>query len=179
MSSISNGGTLTLPTSTDTLVGRATTDTLTNKTLTAPVISTIVNGGTLTLPTSTDTLVGRATTDPTINSPTISSASFTGTVTIPGGIKTSGPNPSVTDCGDGGALAAGSTDTAGRLTIGTAAGGACAVYFASAKTSAPFCVLANQTSGAKNPVYTVSNLSISITTDVLDEDVISYICVQH
>lgn len=37
--------------------------TLTNKTLTAPVISTISNTGTLTLPTSTDTLVGRDTTD--------------------------------------------------------------------------------------------------------------------
>lgn len=37
--------------------------TLTNKTLTAPVISSIVNVGTLTLPTSTDTLVGKATTD--------------------------------------------------------------------------------------------------------------------
>jgi hypothetical protein len=37
--------------------------TLTNKTLTAPVISTISNTGTLTLPSSTDTLVGRATTD--------------------------------------------------------------------------------------------------------------------
>ena len=39
------------------------TQTLTNKTLTTPVISTISNTGTLTLPTSTDTLVGRATTD--------------------------------------------------------------------------------------------------------------------
>lgn len=48
---------------TDTYVGRATTDTLTNKTLTAPVISTIINTGTITLPTSTDTLIGRATTD--------------------------------------------------------------------------------------------------------------------
>lgn len=37
--------------------------TLTNKTLTSPIISTISNTGTLTLPTSTDTLVGRATTD--------------------------------------------------------------------------------------------------------------------
>jgi|694.fasta_scaffold08199_18 hypothetical protein len=40
ISSISNTGTLTLPTSTDTLVGRATTDTLTNKTLTSPTLTT-------------------------------------------------------------------------------------------------------------------------------------------
>ena len=45
--------------------------TLTNKTLTSPVIGTIVNTGTLTLPTSTDTLVGRATTD-TLTNKTIS-----------------------------------------------------------------------------------------------------------
>jgi len=67
IATISNTGTLTLPTSTDTLVGRATTDTLTNKTLTSPVIATISNTGTLTLPTSTDTLVGRATTDTLTN----------------------------------------------------------------------------------------------------------------
>jgi hypothetical protein len=54
--------------------------TLTNKTLTAPVIATISNTGTLTLPTSTDTLIGRATTDtltnktlttPALNNPTV------------------------------------------------------------------------------------------------------------
>ena len=43
------------------------TQTLTNKTLTSPIIGTIVNTGTLTLPTSTDTLVGRATTDTLTN----------------------------------------------------------------------------------------------------------------
>jgi len=84
ISTISNTGTLTLPTSTDTLVGRATTDTLTNKTLTSPVIGTIVNTGTLTLPTSTDTLVGRATTDILTNkrvTPRVSPLS--GTITSP------------------------------------------------------------------------------------------------
>ena len=53
------------------------TQTLTNKTLTSPVIGTIVNTGTLTLPTSTDTLVGRATTDTltnkTLTAPTLNS----------------------------------------------------------------------------------------------------------
>jgi hypothetical protein len=77
ISTISNTGTLTLPTSTDTLVGRATTDTLTNKTLTAPIISSISNSGTLTLPTSTDTLVGRATTD-TLTNKTLTSPVITG-----------------------------------------------------------------------------------------------------
>jgi len=49
------------------VVGTTDTQTLTNKTLTSPVISTITNTGTLTLPTSTDTLVGRATTDTLTN----------------------------------------------------------------------------------------------------------------
>ena len=60
----------------DTVTTNIATQTLTNKTLTAPVISTIVNTGTLTLPTSTDTLVGRATTD-TLTNKTISGASNT------------------------------------------------------------------------------------------------------
>ena len=69
----------TITQSTVPVVTTTGTQTLTNKTLTAPVISTISNTGTLTLPTSTDTLVGRATTDTltnkTLTTPTI--ASFT------------------------------------------------------------------------------------------------------
>jgi hypothetical protein len=48
-------------------VGTDLTQTLTNKTLTTPVIGSISNTGTITLPTATDTLVGRATTDTLTN----------------------------------------------------------------------------------------------------------------
>lgn len=69
------------------VVGTTDTQTLTNKTLTAPVISTISNTGTLTLPTSTDTLVGRATTDTltnkTLTAPIIATIVNTGTLTLP------------------------------------------------------------------------------------------------
>ena len=58
------------------IVGTSATQTLTNKTLTSPVIATISNTGTLTLPTSTDTLVGRGTTD-TLTNKTISGSSNT------------------------------------------------------------------------------------------------------
>jgi len=61
----------------DTKVGTTDTATLTNKTLTAPVISTIVNTGTLTLPTSTDTLIGRDTTD-TLTNKTLTSPAMVG-----------------------------------------------------------------------------------------------------
>jgi len=77
----------TMPDASTTLVGIGVTQTLTNKTLTAPVIATIVNTGTLTLPTSTDTLVGRATTDTltnkTLTAPVIASIVNTGTLTLP------------------------------------------------------------------------------------------------
>jgi len=71
--------TVTIPDATTTLVGTDATQTLTNKTLTSPVISSITNTGTLTLPTSTDTLVGRATTD-TLTNKTLTSPTITGAV---------------------------------------------------------------------------------------------------
>ena len=70
---ITSTGTISIDSTVVTLTG---TQTLTNKTLTAPVIATIVNTGTLTLPTATDTLVARDTTD-TLTNKTISGSSNT------------------------------------------------------------------------------------------------------
>jgi hypothetical protein len=85
----SAASTFTIPdvTGNDTFVMLGATQTLTNKTLTAPVISSIVNTGTLTLPTDTTTLVGIDTTDTltnkTLTTPVISSIVNTGTLTLP------------------------------------------------------------------------------------------------
>jgi len=82
------------------MVDTTTAQTLTNKTLTAPVISTISNTGTLTLPTSTDTIVGRATTDTltnkTLTSPTISGGTINNAV-IGGSTPAAGTFTTVAD----------------------------------------------------------------------------------
>lgn len=78
---------------TKTIVDTDSTQTLTNKTLTAPVIATISNTGTITVPNGPDTLVGRATTDtltnktlttPSITNPAVTSGTFSSpTLTSP------------------------------------------------------------------------------------------------
>lgn len=73
--------TFTFPDATTTAVGTDTTQTLTNKTLTTPIISSISNTGTLTLPTSTDTLVGRDTTD-TLTNKTLTAPVLNGVTTF-------------------------------------------------------------------------------------------------
>ncbi len=81
---------IAFPDVSDTVVTLAATQTLTNKTLTAPIIT---NGGTLTLPTGPETLVGRNTTDTltnkTLTAPVIATITNGGnTVTIPSATTT-------------------------------------------------------------------------------------------
>ncbi len=73
-----NNITLAIDNSVVTLTG---SQTLTNKTLTTPVIAQISNSGTLTLPTSSDTLVGRTTTD-TLTNKTLTSPKINGSTAI-------------------------------------------------------------------------------------------------
>ena len=101
-------GSATLSIDTSITVDKTTAQTLTNKTLTTPIISSISNTGTLTLPTSTDTLVGRATTD-TLTNKTISASSNTLTGVI--------NNTLTTTTGD--LIYASSANTPARLAIGS------------------------------------------------------------
>lgn len=75
---VSGATSVTLPT-TGTLSTLAGTETLTNKTLTQPVVSAVSNGGVVTIPSGTRTLVARDTTD-TLTSKTIDGASNSLTV---------------------------------------------------------------------------------------------------
>ena len=110
-----NGGTgvnsaATFPTS-GVIVTRDGAETLSNKTLTAPVVSSLVNTGTLTLPTSTDTLVGRATTD-TLTNKTLTGATINGASSI-GGSTTINTTGAATT----GALTASTVTSQGSVTV--------------------------------------------------------------
>jgi hypothetical protein len=63
LAKLNNGADLSLPTSADTLVGKATTDTLTNKTLTSPTTTGTDSGA--------ETLVNKTLTAPVLTSPAI------------------------------------------------------------------------------------------------------------
>lgn len=123
-------GTVTIPAGTATLVTTSATQTLTNKTLTAPTISTITNTGTITLPTLTDTLVSRTATETLTNKDLSSSTNIypstlvttTATQTLTNKTLTSPAltTPSISNINAKGDVLVGTADdTLGVLSLGT------------------------------------------------------------
>lgn len=94
---------------TGSIVGTSDSQTLTNKTLTAPVISSISNGGTVTIPSGTDTLVSRTASE-TLSNKTLTSP-------IIGDLSNATHNH--TNAAGGGTL----TDAALSSAVGVAKGG--------------------------------------------------------
>lgn len=133
------------------------TQTLTNKTLTLPVIASISNSGTLTLPTGTDTLVARNTTD------TLTNKSISGT----GNTLTNIGNSSLVNSTISG-VALGSNLfalTIGTGLSGTSYNGSSAVTIAIDSTVATLTgtqTLTNKTiSGSSNTLTNIANASLT------------------
>ena len=155
--------TLNIDSTVATLTG---SQTLTNKTLTTPVISTISNTGTLTLPTSTDTLVGRATTD-TLTNKTINSASNTITIT----------ESNISDLGS--YITASSTNTLTNKTINSASNTITITEsnisdLGSYITASSSDTLTNKTFDANGTGNSLTNIEVAdLASGVLDTDLTS------
>lgn len=87
-----------------------------------------------------------------------------------------GDLPALSSCGTSPALATGSTDTAGKITVGTSASAACTLTFGTAYAVAPFCVYQNMTTGAPANVATVSASAIVWSSVLADSTVLTYHC---
>lgn len=86
--------------------------------------------------------------------------------------------PVLSTCGTSPALASGSTDMAGKITVGTSASNACTLTFGTAYTSAPFCVVQNATTGAGANVYATTSASTIVWSSALaDSTILIYHCI--
>lgn len=90
---------------------------------------------------------------------------------------TTGTIPTIGTCGSGAAITTGSTQEAGKFTMGTSASNACVVTFAVAYTTAPFCVVQNATTGAGAFSMSVSTTAITIGGTAADSSVFFYNCI--
>lgn len=171
-------GTIPTLTGNGSVVGTTATQTLTNKTLTAPVLGGSVTG--------TYTLAGTPTlTSPTITSPVISTITNTGTLTLP---SATGGVPVLLDCGATGsgsqtcspvAATAATKIYAGTSTL---AANTAVITFptAFAATSSYQCV-ANDITTRANPVQmlSTSTTTATITNTTGATDNINWVCVGY
>lgn len=119
---------------------------------------------------------------PSVTGSDTSSGIYFGTnrVGMSGHVETgvgTGDTPALSSCGTSPALATGSTDHAGKITVGTTASNACTLTFGTAYSAAPFCVVQNKTTGAGANVYTVSTTAIVWSSALADSTELFYICV--
>lgn len=118
---------------------------------------------------------------PTITGQDTASGVYFGTnrVGVSGHFETgqgTGDTPALSACGTSAVLATGSTDHAGKITVGTSAANACTLTFGTAYTNVPFCVYQNGTSGAAVNVVTVTAASIAWSSALADSTVLFYNC---
>lgn len=84
--------------------------------------------------------------------------------------------PVLSGCGTSPSLGTGSTDHAGKITVGTSASNACVLTFGTTYTTAPFCVVQNLTTGAAANVYVIAATTITWSSALADSTVLNYIC---
>lgn len=93
------------------------------------------------------------------------------------GLKFTGTAPAVTGTGTP-SIVSTSTDTAGEVTAGASATSV-VITFATAKASAPFCVVSTQTGGIASFAYAISTTAITVTQSATSANKINYVCVQR
>jgi len=85
--------------------------------------------------------------------------------------------PVVSACGTSAALATGSTDFAGKITVGTSASNGCTLTFGTTYTTGPFCTYQNLTTGAAANVLTISATALAWSSALADSTVLIYHCI--
>jgi hypothetical protein len=96
--------------------------------------------------------------------------------TVLGHLLTGSAPPVLSACGTTPALANGSTDFAGTITMGTTATG-CVLTFAKAFLTAPHCIVDWQATPLASQSFTVSTTALTLTQTSTTNNVASYLCI--
>ncbi len=101
-------------------------------------------------------------------------------LTLQSNLVSTGTIPTLSSCGTGPSILAGSTNTSGRFTTGTGAT-TCTLTFAGTYTNAPTCQVNMQgsTGTPATPVYAETTTTIPMTSAVVASATYRYTCVGH